>query len=96
MTLVRWLLAGVILVELAGAAFLANRSRNRPTAPIPDLGESDPVTADAIRALAANCRTPGDWAALGETYLATGFFAEGEACLRRAVEMDPEHVEDRF
>jgi len=66
------------------------------TAPVADLTAIDPITADEIRAKVAPCRTPEQWADLGEDYLVTGFFPEAEACLREAAARAPANAEFAF
>jgi tetratricopeptide (TPR) repeat protein len=66
------------------------------TAPVPDLTTTDPLTADELRAKAALCRTPEQWAGLGEAYLVTGFFPESEACLREAAALAPANPDFAF
>jgi tetratricopeptide (TPR) repeat protein len=90
------MLLALIAIELAVGAMLAYRQRGRPTPPIPDLAGADPAFAAHIRERAASCRTPDDWAALGLDYLAFGYFPEGEACYRRAAELEPERTERQF
>jgi tetratricopeptide (TPR) repeat protein len=87
--ILRRLLLLVILVELLGGGYFLYRKRSEPVPPVPDLSAVDPLVAAHIRDRAAHCRTADDWAALGETYLAYGYFPEGEACYRAAVSRTP-------
>jgi tetratricopeptide (TPR) repeat protein len=84
------ILSAILVVELAVGAVLCFRQGYRPTAPIAELSVIDPLAAGHIRALARQCRSPADWARLGDAYLAYGYFPEGEACYRQAVEDAPE------
>lgn len=88
MTRFRWFLIGVIAIELLAAGFYFALRMSRPIPPVPELAAADPITAEELRALAANCENASDWAKLGEAYLATGYFPEGEACLRQAHDLD--------
>jgi tetratricopeptide (TPR) repeat protein len=56
---------------------------------VPDLVAVDEQVAAHVRESAAKCRTAADWAALGEVYVAYGYFPEGEACYRVAAEREP-------
>ena len=87
--ILRRLLLFVILTELIVGGYLLYRKRSEPVPPVPDLSLVDPLVAAHVRDRAANCRTPDDWAALGETYLAYGYFPEGEACYRVAAARTP-------
>ena len=87
-TRVRWLVIGIIVAELLAGAFYFALRMSRPIPPAPELAAVDPLAADELRELAAKCENPADWAKLGEAYLATGFFPEGEACLRQACDLD--------
>jgi tetratricopeptide (TPR) repeat protein len=85
------------VAEWAIGGLVAYRRLSREVpAPVPDLTAVDPVTADDIRAKVASCRTPEQWAALGEVYLATGFFPEAEACLRDAASLAPANADFVF
>jgi tetratricopeptide (TPR) repeat protein len=98
-TRLRLLLVGVIAAELAAGAYLWFRRPkppDTPAAPVPDLSGIDPLVAAKIREQAADCRTPEQWAGLGETYLAVGYFAEGEACYRYAKEKKPNDPDRAF
>jgi tetratricopeptide (TPR) repeat protein len=95
-TRAQWLLIGVVVAELVAGGYLAVWRLGRPIPPVPNLSAADPVAAEEIRALAARCRTVDEWAGLGEVYLATGFFPEGEACLREASSLDPARADLAF
>lgn len=90
------ILGCAIAIELIAGVVLAYRQKARP-APlsplVPELSHVDPFVAAHIRELAAKCTTPGDWAGLGEVYLAYGYFTEAEACYRVAVAGSPNRVE---
>jgi tetratricopeptide (TPR) repeat protein len=86
----------VIAAEVAAGGFLAWHRWNRPTPPVPDLADADPATANDLRALAASYTNAAEWAKLGEAYLATGYFPQAEACLRRSCQIEPEHADYRF
>jgi tetratricopeptide (TPR) repeat protein len=93
----QWLLLAVIVTEWAvGGPIAFGRLRQGATPPVPDLTMTDSVTADELRAKAAQCRTPDQWADLGEVYLATGFFPEGEACLREAIALGATNADFAF
>jgi tetratricopeptide (TPR) repeat protein len=89
-------LIGVIAAELAVGGYLVIDRAGRSAAPLPDLAHVDPIAAGDIRAAAADCRTPAQWAGLGELYLATGYFPEAEACYRRAAELAPADPDAMF
>ena len=85
------------MAEWAVGGFVAFRRLGREvTAPVPDLTATDPLTGDELRAKAALCRTPEQWADLGEVYLVTGFFPEAEACLREAAARAPATADVAF
>lgn len=84
-----WILIGAIGIELAVGAFLVVRKRSVPTPPVPDVSFVDARVAAHMRDAGAKCRMPDDWAALGTTYMAYGYFPEAEACARHAAEHDP-------
>lgn len=88
MTRIQIALAAVIGVEAAVGASFAYRQLSRHTPPPCDGAFVDPLAAAELSARTANVRTPGQWAALGEALLATGYFPEGEACYREAVNLD--------
>ncbi|MCI0699967.1 MAG: tetratricopeptide repeat protein [Planctomycetia bacterium] len=96
MSRTRILLVAVIVAELCVGGLLAVRRLDKASPPLPDFSEVDSVTASEFRRLAANCQTADDWATLGETYLATGFFPEAEACLRHASKLDTKSTEFAF
>jgi tetratricopeptide (TPR) repeat protein len=85
----QWVLAAVLAAELATGAVLFRQRWNRPTPPVAELSYTDPLLADQIRDLIRKCRTPDDWARLGEIYLAYGYFPEAEACYRVAAQGAP-------
>ncbi len=89
MTRIHRLLAGLIAVELAVGGYFASSRLRRHVPPLIDSRYLEPITADDFRGLSNNCRTAGQWAKLGEAYLASGFFPEAEACYREAVALDP-------
>lgn len=96
MTRIQWLLLAAIVLEAAvGAAFLRRRLAE-PAPPVPDLAAVDTVAAQDIRALIRQCRSPDQWARLGEVYLAVGFFPEAEACLGQAGQLDPASADLAF
>jgi tetratricopeptide (TPR) repeat protein len=84
-----WVLVVVIAAELAVGGFLFVRNRLVPTPPVPDLSIVDARVASHVRESAASCRTPDDWAGLGTTYIAYGYFPEAEACARHAAGHQP-------
>src|SRR5207248_10295520 len=85
-----WLLIAVIVAEWAiGGLVVFGRLGREVPAPVPDLTMIDSITAGELRAKAAQCRTPEQWADLGEAYLVTGFFPEAEACLGEAAALVP-------
>lgn len=89
------ILAVVIAIELAvGGVLVVRREPLLP--PVPNLDDTDPAVAAHIRERAENCRSPADWAALGEVYLAYGYFPEGEACYRVAAEREPENATRQY
>jgi tetratricopeptide (TPR) repeat protein len=99
MSRLKWLLAGVIAVELAVSAyFVAGRLREK-TPPAADLTIFDPITAEQLRALDRACRQsgkPADWAKLGEAYLAYGYFPESAACYGVAQDLAPNDADLAF
>jgi tetratricopeptide (TPR) repeat protein len=84
------LLVCLIVLELAAGLLFWSWRPARTIPPVPDLGNAEPALADHIRALADRCETPDDWTALGESYLAYGYFPEGEACYREAAMRAPD------
>lgn len=96
MTRAQWLLAAVIVAELAVGGALAARDLGRPAPPLPDLSAVDRLTAEEIRGLVEGCRSAAEWAGLAEVYLATGFFPEAEACSRKASALDPASADLTF
>lgn len=89
------LLLVVIVAELVAGAAVWYRKPEAPAMPerpVPDLSLVDPATAAQLRDQAARCQTPTEWAALGESYMAYGYFPEGEACYRYAKEKEPENA----
>lgn len=96
MSRTRWILLGIITVELIVGLVLLRRRLQEPTPPRPDVSIFDLVTADDLRTAAASCETPEQWATLGELYLAHGYFREGEACLRVAAERQPDDLDLAF
>ncbi len=95
MTRPQWLLLTLITVEVALGGYLLWRHLQL-TPPRPDFTAVDPITADEIRDRIDRCRTPEDWAELGEVFLATGYFPEAEACLREASARAPTRTEFAF
>jgi tetratricopeptide (TPR) repeat protein len=99
MTRLQWLLACVIVVELAvGAYFVAGRLREK-TPHTADLTIFDPITAEQLRGLDRACRAtgkPADWAKLGEAYLAYGYFPESAACYGVAQDLAPSDADLAF
>ena len=96
MTRFQWLLVGAIVAELLVAGYVIVGRVNRPVPPQPDLRSADAITAAELRTLSENCQNAGDWAKLGEAYLATGYFPEGEACMRKANELDRVNSDYQF
>lgn len=93
----QWLLVAVIVAQWAVGGYVALGHLGRAaTAPVADLTAIDPITADEIRAKIALCRTPEQWADVGEVYFVTGFFPEAEACLREAVARAPANADFAF
>ena len=92
MTRLPWILAAVLGVELVVAGVLIVRRVQTPTPPLPRVELFDNQTAAALRAErdAVPSRSPRDWAKLAERYIAHGFYAEAEACHRRACELAPD------
>jgi tetratricopeptide (TPR) repeat protein len=89
-------LALVLAAEVVAGGVVAARRIGPPVAPVPDLSFVDPLTADELRSQAAACETADQWGRLGESYVATGYFPEGEACLRRATALAPTDATLRF
>jgi tetratricopeptide (TPR) repeat protein len=85
-------LAALVLVELAVAAMLVARRMNA-TLPSPPAVEiyTDAITGSELLALPDRFLFDSveKWRTLGETYMAMGFFAKAEACLRRASAGEP-------
>jgi tetratricopeptide (TPR) repeat protein len=91
-----WLLVAVVVVELAVGGYLAARRLARASPPVPDLALFDPATADDIRSRTGGVQSAEDWAKLGEAYLASGYFPEGEACYRVASGLRPSDADLAF
>lgn len=89
MTTAQFRLAALIVIELLGGAYYLLTRAPQALPPIPDLSTAHPRIADHVRTSAAAVRTPDDWAALGESYVAYGYFPEGEACYRVAAALEP-------
>jgi tetratricopeptide (TPR) repeat protein len=89
----RRLLMTVILVELIAAGVLVYRKRSEPVPPLAELSYVDPWVATDIRERVETARTPDDWAALGELYMAYGYYPEAEACSRIAAERQPDRAD---
>lgn len=96
MSRIQGILIAVIAGELAVGAVLFARQRRCPVAPVAELSSTDPLAAAQIRALAQRCRTPDDWAHLGDAYLAYGLFSAGEACCRLAAEGAPTRADRAY
>jgi tetratricopeptide (TPR) repeat protein len=92
----RPILLAVVVAELAVGGFLLYRKHSEPVPPVPDLSVVDPLVAAHIRERVATCRTPDEWAELGELYLAYGYFPEGEACYRIAAEREPKQPNRQY
>jgi tetratricopeptide (TPR) repeat protein len=93
MTRASRILLGLIACELVVGGIALGLKLSAPRPPLADLSYLDAITAGELRSLVANDRTPEDWRKLGETYMATGYFRESEACHRMAVERDPANAE---
>lgn len=89
MTRAQQCMVAVVALELAAGAWLFAMRWTEPAAPLPELSYVDPLVAEQVRTLAAQCRSPDDWARLGSAYLAYGYFNEGEACYRQAAALEP-------
>jgi len=93
------ILKRVLVAEAIGCAIVVALRLNS-TLPTPRLLEEthDTLTVSELTALPR--RFPFDsvfkWRALGEAYLCKGHFSTAEACLRRAVEMEPNSSELSF
>jgi tetratricopeptide (TPR) repeat protein len=93
-----WLLGIVIAVELMVAAVVLLEAGGRPEPPLPDLSRLDARTAADLLALrkAAMQKGTAEWRALGEGYMAFGYFPEAVLCYRRADELQPETFETLY
>lgn len=97
MSRVHILLVAVIATEVCLGALLARYEWDRPTPPRPDLTLFDELTAADLRFAAdAGERTPDEWAALGEKYVAEGYYPEGEACYREGAALRSDDAELAF
>ena len=83
------ILLGLVACELLAGAAAIGVKLSTPQPPLADLSLVDRITAEEIRLLASAASTPEDWRRLGETYMATGFFREAEACHRVAAARQP-------
>ena len=93
------LLAVLVAVEVAvGAVLSALRLNSTQPIPPPAYQYTDAITARDLLALPDEYLfdSVAKWRTLGETYMAFGFFAKAEACLRRAAQSDPYSLELRF
>ena len=89
MSRLQYALAVVIAGELAIGGALFVRQRSRPAVPVGELSYVDALLAGQLRDMVRKCRSPDDWARLGEAYLSYGYFSESEACYRLASEQAP-------
>ncbi len=89
MSLREWIVVGVIVAELFGGAALGLWRWSQPKAPVADVSSTEPLAAAHLRRQAETCRTTADWAKLGESYLAYGYFTHAEACFRQASAWEP-------
>ncbi len=96
MTRLQWLLIATVVAELAVGAVVLSRPRTRVVPPVADLSFVDAPLAEQLRARITVCETPDEWAAIGEDFLAYGYFPEGEACYRVAAEREPERAERAY
>ncbi len=96
MSSLRQLLAAVVAIEFLAAVLLCGwRMNSTQPAPPPVETWTDAITGAELLAVPNKFLFDGvtKWQTLGETYIATGFFSKGEACLRRAAECDPDSSE---
>ena len=95
MTILNRILLVAIVGELAVAGiFFFNRSTTVQP-PLPDLSLMDSATAADLRKLREDLDTEesDSWLNLAKAYAAFGYYAEAEACSRRAVELAPDSPE---
>jgi tetratricopeptide (TPR) repeat protein len=91
----RVLVVIIVLELLVGAGFaLRQWLKERPPLPATVLG--DPTAARDLAEMTAHCRSGGDWARLGEAYLAYGYLGEAESCYKRAAGLEPENASHAF
>lgn len=85
------LLVLLLVAEVVGSAWLLGSRWLSPIPPAPDLTGLDDLTKSEVALLSRRAATgrAADWAQLGESYLAIGFFPAAEQCFRRSVELEP-------
>lgn len=96
MTRMQIALAILLALEFATGAFFALRRPVPPAPPQTDSEQLDALTARDLQILEANLASADDWRRLAETYLASGFFAAGEACYRQAATLEPTQADILF
>jgi tetratricopeptide (TPR) repeat protein len=89
------ILCTLVACELVMGAALLGWWAVSPTAslPRPDLSHLDAVSAREVRQRQQQVVTSDradDWRSLAESYVLYGFFAEADACCRRAAALDPQ------
>jgi len=93
------LIAALVAAELAAGCVLSAWRLNCMQPVPPPAGEyTDELTARELLALPGEFLFDGvaKWRTLGETYMAYGFFAKADTCLRRAARSDPRSLEIAF
>lgn len=84
----------VVVAELAVAGYFALRRASEVRPPLANLARLDRRTAAEIGQIRSQVRSddPATWESLGQAYLSFGFFAEAEACLAHAAQLQvPSH-----
>lgn len=92
------ILVWVVAAEVIAAGVAIGWKLSRPAAPRVNLARMPVSTAADIERLQRavwNDRQPA-WFELGEAYLAFGYFAEAELCLRRSAELAPRQTAALF
>lgn len=96
MSLARWIVTGILVMEGLAGGWLAVVRLLEPRVPMPVFEGTNEFTQMELRQQAAACRTAAAWREMGEAYLATGFFREAEACQRVACQREPSNARFAF
>jgi tetratricopeptide (TPR) repeat protein len=92
------ILTVIVAVELLVAGLWIRANWPQPAPPLPNYERLDPVTAAAFRDLRDRLEgnAPDDWLELAEAWIATGYFAEAEACYRQAARLESDSFDILF